>query len=277
MTKKFRALLCAFVAVCGLAIGQAYAQSSQTLDRIKNSGVLRVGVKADYRPFGYLNPSGEIVGLEPDLAANAAEKLGVRLELVPVQTANRIEFLQQGRIDLMIATMSDSEQRRRVVGIIEPYYYTGGTGLLIHKNSGVKKWTDLKEKPICGTQGASYNRPVAQKYKAKIIAFPGIVEAQNALLTGSCVGLVQDSTFIASILASRESRWADYEMPLPVEDMMPWSVAVPLAERETAYGKLISEIVNDWHRSGLLISLKEKWALPVSDFLKTKHAEAKAR
>src|SRR3546814_7332633 len=94
MKKTFSILLAATAAAGILSAGLAHAQDT-VLDRIKSSGVLRVGVKTDYRPFGFLDPSGKIVGLEPDLAADMAKRLNARLELVPVQTANRIEFLQQ--------------------------------------------------------------------------------------------------------------------------------------------------------------------------------------
>lgn len=276
MKKPFSILLAALMTACVTSAGQAYAQSA-VLDRVKNSGVLRVGVKTDYRPFGFLDPSGKVVGMEPDLAADIAKQMGVRLELVPVQTANRIEFLQQGRIDLMIATMSVNEQRRKVVGVIEPYYYAGGTALLVRKNAGIKKWEELNGKPVCGTQGAYYNRGVAQKYGAKIVAFPGNVEAQNALLTGSCIGFVQDSTLLGSILASGDNQWADFEMPLPIEDMALWAVAVPLEERDQAYGDLVKKTVTEWHRSGLLLSLEKKWGLPESEFLKEQQTKAKAQ
>ena len=98
----------------------ATAASADALDDIKKKGVLVVGTKADYRPFGYLDPSGKIVGFEPDLAADVAKRLGVKLELVPVVASNRIQFLQQGKIDMMIATMSDTPERRKIVDIIEP-------------------------------------------------------------------------------------------------------------------------------------------------------------
>ena len=90
------------------------------LDDIKKKGTLIVGTKADYRPFGFLDPSGKIVGFEPDLAADVAKRLGVKLELVPVVASNRMQFLQQGKIDLMIATMSDTPERRKIVDIVEP-------------------------------------------------------------------------------------------------------------------------------------------------------------
>ena len=72
---------------------------------------------------------GKIVGFEPDLAADIAKRLGVKLELVPVVASNRIQFLQQGKIDLMIATMSDTPERRKIVDIVEPDYYASGTNV----------------------------------------------------------------------------------------------------------------------------------------------------
>lgn len=81
------------------------ATAADGVDAIKKRGTLIVGVKADYKPFGFRDPSGTIIGLEPDLAADLAKRLGVKLELVPVVSANRIEFLQQGKVDLLIATL----------------------------------------------------------------------------------------------------------------------------------------------------------------------------
>ncbi|VFR47703.1 polar amino acid uptake family ABC transporter, periplasmic substrate-binding protein [plant metagenome] len=269
--KKLLSSLIAAVCVFGTAHVQA---QSAVLDRIKSAGVLRVGVKTDYRPFGFLDPTGKVVGMEPDLAADLAKRLNVKVELVPVQTANRIEFLQQGRIDAMIATMSVNDQRRKVVGVIEPFYYAGGTSLLVRKGANIKRWEDVRGKDICGTQGAYYNRAVAQKYGAKIVAFPGNVEALNALLTGSCVGFVQDSTLLAATIASGDPKWTDYETPLPVEDLQPWAVAVPIAELGTAYGDFMRQTVTDWHRSGQLIGLEKKWGLPHTEFLKEAQTKA---
>jgi polar amino acid transport system substrate-binding protein len=270
-------ILSVIAAAAGLTMMAAVQAQTPTLDRIKSEGVLRVGVKTDYRPFGYLDPSGKVVGLEPDLAADLAKRLKVKLELVPVQTANRIEFLQQGSIDLMIATMSVNDQRRKVVGVVEPFYYAGGTSLLVRKSANIKKWTDLKDKEICGTQGAYYNRPVAQKYGAKIVAFPGNVEALNALLTGSCIGFVQDSTLLASITASGDAKWGAYETPLPVEDLQQWAIAVPLNELNGPYGDFVRQTVTEWHRTGFLVTEEKKWNLPQTEFLKEMQTKAGAK
>src|SRR5947208_15391797 len=100
--------------------------AAQTLDKIKQRGVLVVGTKADYKPFRFRDTSGAIVGFEPDLARDVAAQLGVRLELEPVVSSNRVQFVQQGEIDLMLPTMNVTQERRQTVGIIDPPYYAAG-------------------------------------------------------------------------------------------------------------------------------------------------------
>lgn len=257
---------CMVAALVSGAVAEA-----ESLDRIQERGKIVVGVKNDYPPFGFVNPSGEIVGMEIDMARDIADRLAVELELVPVQTANRIEFLQQGRIDLILATMGDNEQRRRVVGIVDPNYYAGGTAILARKSAGLESWEELRGRDVCATQGAYYNRPVAEQYGANIVAFAGTPEALSALLTGSCIAFLQDSTLIQSILASGDAKWQDFEMPLPTENYQPWSIAVPLEERDGPFGQFIHEVIVDWHKSGKLIELEKKWGLPASEYLQEMH------
>ena len=66
------------------------AASADVLDTIKERGRLIVGVKADYKPYGFLDSSGAIIGIEPDLAKDVADKLGVEVEYVPVVSSNRM-------------------------------------------------------------------------------------------------------------------------------------------------------------------------------------------
>ncbi|MBO0754022.1 MAG: transporter substrate-binding domain-containing protein, partial [Bradyrhizobiaceae bacterium] len=126
-----RLLTAVIAAVAGLAAtASPYAQ---TLDKIRERSVVVVGTKADYKPFGFRDPTGAIVGFEPDLAKDVAERLGVRLELEPVVSANRMQFLQQGKIDLMLATMNVTDERRRTVGIVEPSYYASGVNVFANR------------------------------------------------------------------------------------------------------------------------------------------------
>ncbi len=203
------------LAVGAFALGAAgaQAQSSDTLTSVKQKGKLVVGVKADYKPFGYTDPSGKIVGLEVDLANDVGKRLGVPVELVPVIAANRMEFVKQGRIDLMIATMAYKPDRAEVIGIPEPFYYAGAANVFAKKSSGLKNWSDIKGKPICAIQGAYYNRRTGEEFGAQLVVFKGVTEAMAALEGGNCVGVVFDTTFFAGIMG--DAKWADYAMVLP--------------------------------------------------------------
>jgi polar amino acid transport system substrate-binding protein len=260
-------------ALAGVAF--AAGASAQTLDKIKSRGVLVVGTKADYKPFGFRDPSGAIVGFEPDIGKEVADKLGVKLELEPVVSSNRMQFLQQGKIDLMIATMNDKPDRRQVVGIIDPLYYASGVNVLASRKAALKTWEQLKGQKVCGIQGAWYNKPVAEKYGADIVAFKGQSEAETALMQGNCIGWVYDDTAFAERLA--DAKWKDFEMPLETILEEPWGIAVKLEERDGPWGKFVSETIADWHRSGRLIELEKKWNIPPSAYLKKMQAEAKPK
>lgn len=264
----------AIAVVVGFSLS-SYVYAAQctnaTMKKVLDRGTLVVGVKADYKPWGFLDSSGKIVGMEADMAQDVANALGVKLELVPVQSSNRMQFLQQGKIDLMIATMSDRSDRRKVVGIVEPNYYTSGTNVLGAKKSGLKKWEDLRGKPVCGKQGAFYNKMVEQRYGVKIVAFVGNAEAKQALKDGRCVAWVYDDSSIMADLASGD--WNDYEMPLPTEDDNPWGLAVPLEERECLYGNFMSGMTYNWLISGRLVELEKKWGIQPTAFLKNQQAK----
>ena len=182
-------------------------------------GKLIVGVKADYKPWGFRDSSGKIVGMEADMAKDVADTMGLDLELVAVQSSNRMQFLEQGKIDLMIATMSDRPDRRKVVGIVGPNYYTSGTNVLAPKALGIKSWSDLKDKPVCGKQGAFYNKIVTERHGAKVIAFTGNAEAKQALRDKKCIAWVYDDSSIMSDLSS--GQYNDFEMPLEFRGRQP--------------------------------------------------------
>ena len=259
-------------ALLGLLVTGAAARAD-VLDDIKKRGTLIVGVKADYKPFGFREPSGGIIGLEPDLAADVAKKLGVKLELVPVLSANRMEFLNQGKIDLMIATMSDKPDRRKVVQVIEPLYYSDAVNILLKKDAPVKSWADLKGKKLCGTTGAFYNKDVAQQYGPEIASFDGSDKPLLALKNGDCIGYLYDQTFVVGKLTDDDWK-GGYHMPLPGIMETPWAIAVKLGE--TNLQKFMEDIHKEWMKSGRIVELEKKWSVPPTDYAKRTHEKAKS-
>jgi len=260
-------LLIAAALAAMTASGTAQADG---LDDIRAAGKIVVGVKQDYRPWGYLDADGNIVGLEIDLAQDLADRLGVTLELVPVVASNRMEFLQQGRIDVIIATLGDNEKRRQVVGMIEPNYYASGANVLAPKAADLNSWADLEGQDVCAVQGAYYNRSVQRDHGANLVAFPGVPEATASLVNGSCVAFLYDNTWIESQL-NTDPQWADYEMPLVTEQLQPWAIAIALEDLDGPYGDFMRETVTDWHRSGFLLERNAAHGIADNPFLQEQH------
>ena len=250
--------------------------AAETLKDILDRGEIVIGVKADYRPWGYRSDDGSLIGLEIDMAQDLAETLGVELEMVPVTGSNRMEFLNQGKIDLIIATMGDNVNRRKVVGMIEPNYYAGGTNILASKAVDLSEWEDLRGKPVCGIQGAYYNRRVTQLYGINLVAFKGVPEATNALRQGSCIAFLYDNTWIQSQLAGDQS-WSEFEMPLVTEDPSVWALGVRQDDLDGPFGLLVKGKVADWHRTGWLIEKEQEWGIDGSQFLVEMHEALKTR
>ena len=263
------------LAAAGLAVayGSTSALAAQCTNdvwkKVMARGTLVVGVKADYKPWGYRDASGKIVGMEADMAKDVADAMGVKLELVAVQSSNRMQFLQQGKIDMMIATMSDRKDRRKIVGITQPNYYTSGTNIMSPKALKIRQWTALKGKPVCGKQGAFYNKIVSKRYGAKIIAFTGNAEAKQALRDRKCIAWVYDDSSIMSDLSS--GQYNDFEMPLNSEDDNPWGLAVPKGELNCVFGNFMSGMTYNWHQSGRLIALEKKWGIQATQYLADKN------
>ena len=258
-----------------LLVATAVFAQGDTLNRIKSKGTLVVGIKNDYKPWGFVDPSGQIVGMEIDMAKEVAQRLGVKTEFVPVTAANRMEFLQQGRIDLLIATMGDNAQRRKVVGIVDPNYYAGAANVFAKKSYGFKKWSDLKDRKVCAQQGAYYNKRATEVYGIQLVNFPAIPEAFNALQQGACVAFLFDDTLFQSMVSSGDPKWADYEMPLVSEDPAPWGIAVRLDDLNAPFGKLMHDMSVEWHKTGRLLELEKKWGIKESPFLREMNTKYK--
>lgn len=264
---NYRTMLVSSVAAAVImSSGYAAAEcTNDTWNKVMERGKIVVGVKADYKPWGFRDSDGSIVGMEIDMAEDVAAKMGVELELVAVQSSNRMQFLEQGKTDLMIATMSDRADRREIVGITQPNYYTSGTNIMAPKALGFTSWEDLRDKPVCGKQGAFYNQVVTERYGVNVVAFTGNAEAKQALRDKKCVAWVYDDSSIGSDLASGD--YEDFEMPLQSEDDNPWALAVPLGEKDCVFGQFMSGLTYNWHQSGQLIEWEKKWGIQPTKYL----------
>jgi polar amino acid transport system substrate-binding protein len=170
----------------------ATAQESK-LDVVKKRGTLIAGVKADYPPFGYTDQNGEIVGFDIRVMTYFAQKLGVKLDLRPVTSANRIPMLMNGTIDIVAASMTITTKREQVVDFSIPYVLIG-TQFLVKKDSGIGGWADLDGKTVVYTQGTPWGDKIKKEVpSAKHLVFQDKPQAVLAVAQGKADAYVDDA------------------------------------------------------------------------------------
>lgn len=258
-------LLCLLLCI-SWAVAAEPLKPSKALERIRRSGVIQIGVKTDFAPFGMLNAKGEAEGFEIDLAADIARRLGVRLEKIGVSTENRYQKLEQGDLDVLIATSADTAERRQIVTAVEPNYYAGGVTVLMRPEQRMHDWPALRGQKVCATQGAYFNRPMRQRYLLDLQMYRSIRDALMALRDGRCVGFLYSSAAIQAYLKKPE--WAGFKTPLPQALIAPWAINISRLERGTEFEIWLGDVIAEWHRSGFLIDREKAWGIQETRFLK---------
>jgi polar amino acid transport system substrate-binding protein len=249
-----------FILICILNYSFVTAQAA-SIDDIKARGVLIVGTKTDYPPYGFRDKTGAIVGFEPDLAADLAKQLGVSLKTVPVLSSNRIELLKSGAIDLVIATMSITEERRKEAAIFDPPYYAAGAGVLLRHGLRIEEAGDLKGRTICVIDGNIFWLQLQSSVpNIKAIVFKDVTAASQTLIEGRCEALFFNDNLLAYKKQSEPERFKDYEVSQLMDiDPLLWGIVAKPGEENTAFGQFVSQAVARWHRNGFLLSLERKW------------------
>jgi ABC-type amino acid transport substrate-binding protein len=192
-----------FLLVAGLlALALAGQAAAGGLEDARRRGRLLAGVKTDFPPFGFVDRAGAVQGFDVEIAQHLARALfdeDGRLELVPVTSGGRIPFLYSEWIDIIVATMTVTEERRQVLEFSQPYFISGSL-LAVFKGSGVRGIEDLAGKTVAVIAGAIQEKDLQQLAPtAKQIKFDKIPEAVGALKERRVDAFCQDDVVILAL------------------------------------------------------------------------------
>ncbi|MEX5571397.1 transporter substrate-binding domain-containing protein [Pseudomonas lijiangensis] len=257
----------------GLILCAGLASADATLDKIQERHKISIGVILSGPPFGTIDPkTGEHQGYNVELSKEIAKRLNVELETVSVLAPNRVQFLQQGKVDLLIANMQLTEERAQILDYVPTPYEEVGGAALIRKGAGISKWEDLKGKPVCVSQGSNFIKPLQEVYGAQIKAFRSQSESLLSLRGNGCVAAVHVSPTMHTLLADAE--WSGFEIPLAT-DLIPSKSVIWLRKGEKDTQARLDAIVRDWHRSGWLIELGNRTGMAPSQALRDLHEQCR--
>jgi len=185
-----------------IAASATPAAAQSTLETIKNRGKIIVGVKTDFPPFGSVDASGKNIGFDVDMSYELTRRLlgsPSKVEFVSVTSGNRIPFLQSGKIDIIVATVTVTDERRKVVEFSEPYFLSGEL-ILVPKASPINDLKDLAGKKVAIIQGTITDADIAELVpQANRVKYGKVTEAVLALKAGHVDAYVHDDILMLKL------------------------------------------------------------------------------
>ncbi|GLX70659.1 glutamate ABC transporter substrate-binding protein [Paenibacillus glycanilyticus] len=240
------------------ANGDSNSEASSALGEIKSRGKLVVGVKYDTKLFGLKDPaSGNVEGFDVDIAkALAKEILGdeTKIELKEVTSKTRIPMLNNNDIDMIIATMTITEDRKKEVDFSD-VYFKAGQSLLVKKGSPIKSIDDIKKgtKVLAVKGSTSVDNIKAKVPDATILEFDNYQDAFSALKAGQGDTLTTDNAILYG-MAVQDPGYEVVGEPFTDE---PYGIAIKKGETDLVNS--VNEGLKKLHDSGEYDKIYEKW------------------
>ncbi|OAI44445.1 hypothetical protein AYO38_09690 [bacterium SCGC AG-212-C10] len=184
--------------------------AGSTMAAIVAKGKLVVGVKFDQPGFGQKDPvSNKVEGFDADMAREIAKALGLKedqVEFVESISANRIPYLQEDKVDLVIATMTINAMRKEQIEFSRPYYQAGQSILVKKDNSTIKSVDDLNGKNVCSVSGSTSETNVKTKApQANLLSLANYSACVSSLKDGRVDAVSTDDIILAGFAASDTS------------------------------------------------------------------------
>ncbi|CAM4378382.1 transporter substrate-binding domain-containing protein [Vibrio agarivorans] len=251
---KLFSAVSAVILSLGLSLGASNAEANQ-LESVQKNGVLKVAVPQDFPPFGSVGRDLKPQGYDIDMAEHLAKELNVKLELVPVTSANRIPYLQTGKVDLVISSMGKNPERERAIDFTQAYapFYLGVFGA---EGEVVSSAEDLSGKTIGVTRGSveDLNLTDIAPKDTTIRRFEDNNATLSSYLSGQ-VSLIATGNLVVTEIATR------YPSKAPETKFLlknsPCFVGVKKGEE--ALVEEINRLITEAKQAGVLEEMSQKW------------------
>ena len=251
----------------GLMAGTASAQSSDTLKKIKETGVISLGHRESSIPFSYYDDKQNVIGYSQDIAMKIVEAVKVKLampdlkvKLTPVTSQNRIPLVQNGTIDLECGSTTHDAERAKQVGFTDTIFVIG-TRLMTKKESGIKDFADLKGKTVVTTAGTTSERILRKLNQDQNLGMSIINSNSESFLTlstGRAVAYMMDDALLAGERAKSNDP-ADFVIVGTPQSKE--SYGCMLRKDDPEFKKVADDAIAKVQTSGEADAIYKKWLL----------------
>ena len=253
-----------------LALAASFGAVAQdgTLGKIKSSGTITVGHRDVSDPFSYLDDKQQPVGYAMDLCARIVDAVKAELKMPNlkvnyqlVTSANRIQLLANGTIDMECGSTTNNAARQEQVWFAITHFLTPNRWAA-RKSSNIKSINDLKGKTVVFTAGTTNIKQITELNAAKnlgmnIISANGHAEAFQMVATGRAVAFAMDDVLLAGLIA-KSGNPADFEITAePISLPEPYGIMV--RKDDKPFKALADRVISDIYKSGQINAIYEKW------------------
>jgi polar amino acid transport system substrate-binding protein len=231
-------------------------EAASTLKRVRQTGVLIAGVSRETPPFSMPGPAGEPTGFDVDLVRGLADRLGVRLRLIPLKGGARIAAVNSGRVHLVAASLTRTSRRDALVDFSLDYFLDNQR-ILVRSDSGIDGVEDLEGRRVGVTRDSTAEQTLRSRAPGAVpVLFSSSREGLPALLAGRIEAILSDGAILAGLrrLIASPERLAIVGEPLSNE---PYAIALP--ENDPHWRREVNSYLVDLWESGRWRQLAEKW------------------
>ncbi len=253
MTSSKRLFSLGLTTIALLAAGGVHAQAA--LDGIMKSKTIKIAVPTDFPPYGMVGVDLAPQGLDVDMANYIGKQMGVKVELVPVTSANRIAYLQTRKADLVISTLGKNPDREKVIDFTAAYspFFQAVFG---PKTVSVKSFADLAGKSISVTRAALEDQELSKVAPAgaDIKRFEDNNTTVSAYTAGQ-VQLIATGVSVAGNMMSKNPQ-LNTEYKLLLKDSPNF---IGVAKGEDKLRLKVNEVIAAAKKSGDIDKMSNKW------------------
>src|SRR5918996_3240770 len=202
--------------------------------RLQQAGSVKVGTKFDQPLFGLKNLEGKPEGFDVEIAKIIAGEMGIQpnnIEWVETVSANREPFIQQGKVDFVVATYTINDKRKQVIDFAGPYY-VAGQDIMVKKGNplGIKGPEDLAGKKVCSVTGSTPAENIRENYpEADLTEFDVYSKCAEALKNGQVQAVTTDNVILLGLVSQDEESFELVNNPFTKE---PYGIGLKKGDTE---------------------------------------------
>ncbi len=243
---------------------EAQFEAGTTMAELNEAGAITIGTKFDQPLFGLKGPEGTPVGFDVEIGKLIAGKLGIeadKIEWVETVSANREPFIQNGQVDIVVATYTINDVRKEVVDFAGPYYEAGQDLLVLAGNpDDIQGPEDLADKAVCTVSGSTSEKNIAE-YTTNVIATDTYSNCLGPLRSGEVAAVTTDNVILAGLADQNEGEFEVLDKPFTEE---PYGIG--LKKDDTEFRNFIIDVLEESFEDG---SWAEAWEATAGKVLST--------